>query len=430
GQRCGTNVTLAPDFPEYAYAACHTAPAEYHPSSGKSGTRDCRGGWHDAGDYGKYVVNSGITTGTLLWAFELNASKLAKKNLAIPESGDKVPDMLNEIRWNLDWMLKMQDEDGGAWHKETTANFPGFIMPKDDKGPTLIIGTGEEPFKNTTATADLAAVAAIAARVFRPYDRAYAAKCLAAAEKAWAWLQTHPDNTFQNPRGVNTGGYGDRDPSDERLWAAAELFRTTGKKPYDAYFLAHQAKWSVKGDAAQGWPVVNNMAKYAYALGKAGDRKVKDQIKAESVQAAREIVERIGKNGYRVPMLSKDYIWGSNAVLANYGMMLLVANRFQKDESFRNGALDCLHYLFGRNTFNTSYVTHVGTKWAMNPHHRPSGADGMEQPWPGLLMGGPNASGKTPPARQWEDKLASFTTNEIAINWQAPLVFLLSEFTP
>lgn len=435
GQRCGTSVSLAPDFPQFHYAACHTAPSPYHPSSGKEGTRDATGGWHDAGDYGKYVVNSGITTGTLLWAYELNERKLRPIKLDLPESGNRTPDVLDEIRWNVAWMLKMQDADGGVWHKATTANFPGFIMPADDKSPVLIIGNGEAPYKTTAATADLAAVCAIAGRLFRPFDRAFADKCLAAAERAWTWLEANPDNNFtRNPPGIQTGGYGDGKPADERLWAAAELFRTTGKDAYNKYFLAHYAAWSpaLSSTSAQGWGDVHNLAMYTYALsGRAStDKTTVQKIRADAIAAADGIVERSRRNPYRIPLTGREYYWGSNSVVANYAMMVRIAHRFQPKAAYIDCAQDALHYLLGRNTFATSFVTQVGSRWPMHPHHRPSAADGVEQPWPGMLVGGPNANGKTPPARQWVDEAGSYTTNEIAINWNAPLVFLLAEALP
>ena len=436
GQRCGTDVTLAPDFPQYRYDACHREPSPYHPSSGRTeGTRDCTGGWHDAGDFGKYVVNSGITTGTLLWAYELNEPKLRALNLDLPESGKGTPDMLAEIRWNVDWMLKMQDEDGGVWHKVTTAGFPGSGMPKEDRAPVLVIGNGKAPYKTTAATGDLAAVCAIAARLYRPYDAAYADRCLSAAERAWAWLEKTPDNNFTtNPPGIQTGGYGDDNPSDERLWAAAELFRTTGKDGYDRYFRANYRKWTptLTADARPGWPNVHPFAMFTYAMsGRASaDPEVVRIIKADAVAAADDIVARSRANGYRIPLKLNDYVWGSNSNLANYALMVRVANRITPKAAYVDCAQDALHYLLGRNTFNTSYVTQVGAKWAMNPHHRPSGADRNEQPWPGLLMGGPNAEGKTPPARQWQDEEGSFTTNENAINWNAALVFILADALP
>src|SRR5208283_5369931 len=110
--------------------------------------------------------------------------------LNIPESGNGTPDILNETRWNLEWMLNMQDDDGGVWHKQTSEHFPAFVMPEDDHLPSEVIGTGQAPYKSTCATADLAAVAAIAARVYQPFDAKFAARNLAAARKAWLWTES------------------------------------------------------------------------------------------------------------------------------------------------------------------------------------------------------------------------------------------------
>ena len=427
GQRSSVAVSLAPDFPQYRYEAGHAAPAQYDPSSGKAGMRDVSGGWYDAGDYGRYVVNSGITTGTLLLAYETYPSKLRRLSLDVPESGGKIPDMLAETKWNLDWMLKMQDVDGGVWHKATTANFSGFVMPKDDKAPVLVIGTGKAPYKNTTATADLAAVTAIAARVYRPFDRPYADRCLGAARRAWAWAQANPKALFQdNPVGISTGGYGDGNADDERLWASAELFRTTGEKAYADAFADLAPNFHLSGGSAQGWGSVGNLGLFSYALAKGASPAMVARICQEATDAGEAIVDRVRANGYRNPLGSDEYYWGSNSVVANYGVMLLLADKLHANAGFRNAAQDCLHYLLGRNAFNTSYVTWLGTKWAMRPHHRPSAADGVDQPWPGWLMGGPNAEGKTPPARQWEDNQDNYRQNEVAINWNAPLVFVLA----
>lgn len=111
--------------------------------------------------------------------------------------------------------------------------------------------------------------------------------------------------------------------------------------------------------------------------------------------AGDQIATRIQTSGYRVPLTTDNYIWGSNALVANYGMMLRLANRISPKPQYSNAAQDCLHYLLGRNTFNTSFVTQVGSRWPMNPHHRPSEADDVQQPWPGMLIGGPNAQNAT-----------------------------------
>ena len=242
GQRCGTAVDLGPEFPGYSHPACHLR-GEFHPSSGKSGPRDNIGGWHDAGDYGRYMVNSGVATGTLLWAWEIYGPRLKSIRLKIPETGNGTPDILNEVRWNLEWMLKMQDSDGGAWHKQTSTHFPGFIAPDKDTLPSEVIGTGSAPYKSTCATADLAAVAAIAARVYKPYDSQFAGQALDAARRAWEWTEKYPNVIFRNPPGVTTGEYGDSNCSDERLWAAAELWRTTGEATYHQFFLNNYAAY-------------------------------------------------------------------------------------------------------------------------------------------------------------------------------------------
>jgi endoglucanase len=111
-------------------------------------------------------------------------------------------------------------------------------------------------------------------------------------------------------------------------------------------------------------------------------------------------------------------------------MMLLLTQRLSPGSGYVDTAMDSLHYLLGRNTFNTSFVTQVGHRWPRHPHHRPSIADDVVEPWPGMLVGGPNAEGRTPPARQWRDDQDNFKVNEVAINWNAPLVFLLAEALP
>ena len=439
GQRCGTAVDLGPEFPGYAHAICHQQ-GEFHPSSGANGPRDNIGGWHDAGDYGRYMVNSGISTGTLLWAWEIYGRKLKNIPLKIPESGNGTPDILNEARWNLEWMLKMQDDDGGAWHKQTSEHFSAFVAPEDDKLPSEVIGTGAAPYKSTCATADLAAVGAIAARVYQPYDAKFAARALETARRAWAWTEKNPDVTFRNPPGVTTGEYGDASCKDERLWAAAELWRTTGEAAYNNFFLKNYAEFlpSLDSPPAENWASVAPMGLWTYALSsrKDADAKAVAAIRERTLEAARAVVERTRSNPYRVSMQAKDYVWGSNGVAAGYGIYLLIANEFEPDNSFVDAARDNLHYLLGRNTFSLSWMTQVGEHSFQHPHHRPSGDGKQPGPWPGLLSGGPNAGRQDavlaalpkdlPPAKVYADQLASYASNEICINWQASLVFLLA----
>jgi endoglucanase len=317
-------------------------------------------------------------------------------------------------------------------------------MPEDDHLPSEVIGTGQQPFKSTCATADLAAVAAIAARVYLPFDAKFAAQSLEAARKAWLWTEKFPNVAFRNPTGISTGEYGDNSCSDERLWAAAELWRTTGDKSFNEYVVSHYPDFRSTLDtaAAEGWKDVAAMGLWTYALGarKGSDSVVIADIRKRTLQAARAVVENTNKNGYRVSLDAKDYVWGSNGVAATYGVTLLIANALTPDPSFVETALDNLHYLLGRNTFSLSWVTQVGENPYHHPHHRPSGADKNAEPWPGLLSGGPNAGRQDavlknlpeglPPAKVYADDQGSYASNEIAINWQASLVFLLAGMLP
>jgi endoglucanase len=436
GQRCGCSVDLGDG---YSHPACHLA-AEFHATSGKTGTYKNHGGWHDAGDYGRYVVNSGISTGTLLWTWEMSNAAVRKLDLKIPESGGKVPDFLAEIRWNLDWMLSLQDADGGVWHKQTSENFCAFVMPQDDYLTSYVIGTGTAPYKSTCATADLAAVAAIAARCYGPFDDEYAKSCLEAAKRAYAWASKNPNVTFDNPAGIRTGSYGDKDCRDELLWAAAELWRTTGDDQYRKAFEAGVEYLRSDGALrvkAPAWNDLSAMALWTYAMAerKSASPALLAKIIEASVKDSERLVENSRANGYGNTLALSDYTWGSNGVAGNQSLQLMVTDRLQKNSEFRQTAAENLHCMVGRNCWDLSWVTQLGRKAFEHPHHRPSGADGIAAPWPGLLSGGPNAHPsdplawtmkQAPPMRMYRDAQAAYSMNEIAINWNAPLVFLLA----
>lgn len=433
GQRCGCAVDLGNG---YSHPACHLDGA-YGASSGKTGALPNHGGWHDAGDYGRYVVNSGITCGTLLWAWELYPEALRTLDLGIPKQHGSLPDYLEEVLWNLNWMLQLQEPDGGVFHKQTSDHFCAFIMPQDDKLVSNVIGTGAVPYKSTAATADLAAVMAIAARCYAPYDKTLAAKFLAAARRAWTWASAHPGVAFSNPAGVTTGEYGDAQLTDELLWASAELWRTTGEPQFEQAFL--KGLPTNLGDlhiAAPSWASVGSMACWTYVLaGGAGNSQVKAAIQQKTHAAAQQLVAHSQGNGYATTLAAADYVWGSNGNAGNQSLLLALDHHFAPNREAVDASLANLHYMLGRNCFGVSWVTGVGTRPFMHPHHRPSAADNIAAPWPGLLSGGPNRRpgdvvAETvpagPPMRMWIDDTGAYSMNEIAINWNAPLVFLLA----
>jgi endoglucanase len=428
GQRCGCAVDLGNG---YRHPPCHLSGA-YHSTSGRSGMVANHGGWHDAGDYGRYMVNSAITVGTLLWAWELYPQALRGLDLGIPESGGKLPDYLAEVQWNLNWMLSMQDADGGAWHKQTSEQFCGFIMPQDDNKVSYIIGTDRPPYKSTCATADLAAVAAIASRCYGEYDAAFARRCLAAAKAAWAWAVAHPDVMFRNPRGIGTGSYEDRDGRDEILWASAELWRTTGEAVYRDAFLSEAKALPAEANVwPPAWPSVAAFGYWAVAMsGRPGSEPIRDRVMARTAQVTELLLARTRAGGYGQTLAPSDYIWGSNGIAANQSLLMMIGDHFHRNAEAREAAAGNLHYLLGRNCFGISWVTQVGYNAVQHPHHRPSAADGIAAPWPGLLSGGPSrrsqAGSLRPPMRMWVDAQQAYWMNENCINWNAPLVFLLA----
>jgi endoglucanase len=393
-----------------------------HNSTGASGTISSPKGWYDAGDYGKYIVNSGISTYTLLSLFEHFPGYFEKAKWNIPAEGS-LPDLLAEIKYNLDWMLTMQTDDGGVYHKLTTLQFSGTVMPSDDTDDRYAIGKG------TAAAFDFAAVMATASRVFAKYDATYAAKCLEAAKKAYAWGTSNPNKTFKNPSDVATGEYGDGSLTDEKQFAATELFIATGDASY---------KMSGAFASIPGWADVSGLATYGKAthlneFGDAGAVAKDSLLRLADEFAARTLV------GFGVTMSKNDFYWGSNSVGANQGVWLLHAYYMTGNKKYYDAAVKALDYLLGKNPMDMSFVTGFGTKSPKHPHHRPSQADKVNDPVPGMLVGGPQPGGEDigsetwqckdyrvngAPAKAYYDNECSYASNEVAINWNAPIAYL------
>ncbi len=438
-QRCGMD--LVSQFAgSYFHSKCHLADAFFHSSCDTSGFQETRGGWHDAGDYGKYVVNAGISVGTLLMAYEQMPQQFAFDDLNIPESGNGVPDLLDEIRYELEWLLKMQRPSGGVHFKLTTEQFPSFRMPQQDTWTRYIYQL------STTATGNFAANLAQAARIYQPFDSLFAWRCLNAAEKAWQFLQAHPDilpaGGFQNPPGTNTGQYGDSDDRDERLWAAVELFLTTGNSEYHNYFISHYQEAGLF-PGAMSWQNVRSLAQLEYLLGtRDGISQVaQTQLRYGLENYCQNLLQRAGTNGFQVVLNPGEYYWGSNSAVLNNAILLIAAYEKTGNADYRQAALAQLHYILGLNAHRMSFVTQMGDYYPMHIHHAPSVADGIVEPVPGLLAGGPNEylqdpvlagnfTASTPAALCYIDDQGSYASNEIAINWNAPLVFVSGYFTP
>jgi len=397
---------------------------KFHPSTGRKGFAASPKGWYDAGDYGKYIVNGGFATSILLSLYELLPESIGD-NLNIPESGNGISDLLDECRWELDWFLTMQDEDGGVFHKLTTVHFVGTEMPKDSTLQRYFIGKG------TGATLNFTATLAQAARIWKDIDPAFSQRCLEAAEAAWQWAVKHPDQLFNNPEGISTGNYGQDEVDDEFDWAAAQLFITTGDESYLETLQDLFANPEI--ETAAGWGNTRNLGLFSLAtVDSKLDTDTRTALRKAILKSANGILQIIEENPARSPLKTNDYHWGSNGVAASRGMTLAYAYDISPRKSYLQGMTEIADYLLGRNVTSYSFLTGFGSKQAMNIHHRPSAADDVVAPFPGFVVGGPNQGRQDHqdytsefPAQAYVDHYKSFASNEIAINWNAPFVFLL-----
>ncbi len=395
-------------------------------------------GWYDAGDYNKYVVNSGITMGTMFSAWEDFPGFYRNLPLNIPETGNGIPDILNELLWNLRWMIRMQDpHDGGVYHKLTTANFEGRVMPAEAVNQRYVVQ------KSTAAALNFVAVMAQASRIFGKFPNelpGLADSCLMAAEYAWEWAKENPGlyyrqndmNRMYDPD-INTGAYGDGNVSDEFTWAAAELFITTGREEYfGATDLFPDERMPIPT-----WNQVRLLAYYslirhrdklpAFASGTV------EEAAGRLERMADDLISGIGNQPYHTVMgkTRRDFMWGSNSQAANQGIALINAYLATGKREYLDGALHNLDYIAGRNATGYSFVTGYGYKTPLYIHHRPSDADALREPVPGLLAGGPNPGQQDGcdypsdiPNESYVDVWCSYASNEVAINWNAPLVYL------
>ncbi len=396
------------------------------------------GGWYDAGDYNKYIVNSGISMGTLLSAYEDFPDYFNQLTTNIPESGNGIPDILNEAIYNLRWMLTMQDpNDGGVYNKCTNANFDGMVMPDATKSPRYVVQKG------TAATLDFAAVAAQASRIlvkFKNQLPGLSDSCMKAAKKAWDWAMLNPAMQYNQDAinkkfkpVVSTGGYGDKNFNDEWFWAASEMYLSTT----DTTFLSTVNKHLKDNVGLPGWSNVGILGYYSFLRFQqqlpASFSGLITTLKGKIISMANGYIDKVSTNAFTTVMgqSARDFNWGSNSVAANQGVLLIKAYLISGEKKYVDDALTNLDYLLGRNATGYCFVTGLGTKSPMFPHHRQSTADGINEPVPGLLVGGPNPGKQdgctyefSEPETAYSDQTCSYASNEIAINWNAPMVYL------
>ncbi|MFG2038031.1 glycoside hydrolase family 9 protein [Dactylosporangium sp. NPDC048998] len=409
---------------------------------------DVRGGWYDAGDHGKYVVNGGIAVYQLLSTFErtklaatARPERLADGTLRLPEHGNRVPDVLDEARWELEFMLRMQVPAGKplagmVHHKVHDQNWTGLPLdPAADSQPREL----HPP--STAATLNLAAAAAQAARLFQPYDKAFAARLLAASRTAYAAALAHPAIYASTADGNGGGTYDDADVTDEFYWAAAELFLTTGEKAYRDAVVAspwHTAEvFKPEGFGWQGTAAAGRLD-LATVPSNLPDRA---RVRQTVVDAAKRYLATLRANPYGIAYAPSNgkFDWGSNSAVLNNLVVVATAFDLTGDAQYRDGVAGGMDYLLGRNALNQSYITGYGERSSHNQHSRMYAHQlnaALPNPPVGSLAGGPNSSIQDPVAAKllagcapqfcYVDDINSWSTNEIAINWNSTLSWVAS----
>lgn len=410
GLRCGTEVRFEWRGQEFRHGECHLSDDPGF------------GGWHDAGDYGKYTNNGAFSLAMVLFAWEHFGDRIAGIELDIPERGGDLPDFLDEAKYQVDWLLEMQNEEGGVADRLTPPNFdPLQTMPE---------GTGTArnlaPV-STVGTADFIAVVARAARVFEPYDADYAERCRDAAVKAWDFVEAQ-DAVLPPAQAGFTGSY-QSSPQDDLMWAAAELWETTGEEAYLTRFEEVSTGFVVRTNF--DWPELQNLGFFTYLNSK---REGRDSTRVEEIETAvinagTQMAESAEEHAYGRSM-REIYYWGINGVVARTAMGLYQTYLLTNEERYLDALSFQLDHLLGRNFYGRSFLTGVGYDPPQSPHHRPSIADGVNPPWPGLLVGGPSQGGDPEPATRWVDNFNDYESNEVAINWNAAMIYAVAAMLP
>ena len=439
-QRSG--VELTPDRAgKWARPAAHLDDCiEFHPSMERAGTWNAHGGWYDAGDYGKYIVNGGVSVASLLLAAEFaDDRRVTFSNADFFDAGSFRANLLEEVRFELEFFLRMQADVGGVFFKVSPVRSDGFVSPSqsDALQKRQILG------KSTTSTLNFAGVLAQAHRVFANVYPSFAQKCLDASIRAYRWAVENPDVTYpHNTEG--SGGYGDERYDDEFFWARAMLFREVcgkvkvcsdcdrdGCDHFRNRLLSDMEK--CPPDLGITWRDTQNLGWIALAL-QSVDPDLQVRARNTLKVVADEIVKLASEDPYGLSI--RRFIWGSNGEIANHALTLFLVNEWFPSAVYVDYAKRMLDFIFGKNPVNCCFVT--GSAWSSPKfiHHRISHSDGIEEPIPGLVVGGINADRQDlhrfahypgpQPGFSYTDERCSFASNEVAINWNAPLVAALS----
>ena len=426
-------------------------------------------GWYDAGDYNKYVVNSGYSMGLMAQAFLIFPEQYDWSKKEDTDYWDYIrktvsiyKPLYNELDYNAEWLYTMQDPaDGGVYHKLSTPSFEGFITPLECSKPRYVVQ------KSVTAALDFAGAMCSFAHIhglsLSDHDintRLYKIR-YDKAEAAYAWAKANPDafyfqhkiNEAYDPD-ITTGAYGDHDASDEFFWAASELYCATHKKEY----LEDVKAFMPEKFSLMSWGYVAPLGIFQWIQYEKrllaekhlwGDlpfrfgineeeQKIIDRCKELLLEYCNKSLEEAEGSCYNSAYGNKpeDFRWGCASSFCDQAICFLYAYEITGDRKYADNAFRNVNYVLGQNATGYCYVTGFGTKSPMYPHSRLCHSDGIVEPIPGLLVGGPNPGQQDIaevkiyrsdfPDESYEDVMPSYASNEIAINWNASLVAVTS----
>lgn len=430
-----------------AFTAVEAAHAEgpwVHPSDAGLAPPAVTGGWHDAGDLSIYSLSTASTLFWLLQAWSDFAPAADDTN--IPESGNGVPDLLDEIRWGLGWLLSVQDASGGFRNTTCQEGYARYGTNRPEAMPPYRDGE-----VGTLATARAVGTLAYAASVFGPRDPVFAARCLEAARRGQRYLDARPGDDGDGPTCPAFRQDGDaRAGRDVRMYAAAGLLLATGEPRFARDFEA--SFQPLESDASGYRP--NFYGALLYLRAPSGDQARKTALREALRVHAAAARRDAGTHPFR---WATRYFWGSIAA----GFHRTAASSAQVCLEERGAAVDdCeqvlanVHYAFGRNSMNLAYVSGLPgvTHGRMHAFHHWLAALRAEPfLFPGLVAGGPTAAppttdlsypharppvwgyfgdpamprdGGTPLDGRYTDN-DSWSTNELDIDWQAVTLYNL-----
>ncbi len=468
-QRCGTDVSVACGG-NWNHAICHSQDANAELYTTKADPMDVRGGWHDAGDYNKYIPFLDQTVWELMVAYELNPSRFSD-DYNIPETGNGVPDIVDEIKWELDWMIRMQMPNGSVANR-TAADSPSVR-------PHLDGATRYYTAPTTWSTATFAAILAHASRLFENFQAEYGnyyQTLLEKATNAWSYLETEPNMYPANGEdgacglGAACGTSTSDDDKRRRVFASAELFSTTGGAKYHEYFTNNYKNYAETRDNGQH-PIEDNVfdassavslnqAFFVYARAAGAKSQIITEIK-NSLRTGLDWYQITYYNNqsdaYRAYMFDGHYCWGSSQIKARWGNILVLGIALNVDPTknmlYKEIAEEYLHYFHGRNPLSWVYmtgVTNLGADKCVTEiyhswfHDGDAWYDGappasLYGPAPGFVPGGPNQFfGRNisppqgePPQKAYKDWNTSWPEDsweitEPAIYYQSAYIMLLS----